>query len=198
MKRLHLFEIEDQRWCPELIRNGITDLLRLIECALGSYRLIIPRLISILTKLRTEEIVDLCSGGGGIWINLCHELDKVGNKTKIHLTDLNPNRASLGSLPVISSGRINIIANPVDATNVPSPLKGFRTFFTSFHHFPPDAARAVLCDVVKRKEGIGIFDEPEEYSKYSIDVSRSLFCFPSSFRQPKPYAPIGSIHGDTG
>jgi hypothetical protein len=28
MKRLHLMEIEDQAWCPEAIRSGLTDYLR--------------------------------------------------------------------------------------------------------------------------------------------------------------------------
>ena len=30
MRRVHLIEIIDQKWCPVSIRNGITDYLRLV------------------------------------------------------------------------------------------------------------------------------------------------------------------------
>jgi hypothetical protein len=41
---------------------------------------------------------------------------------------------------------------------VPSELKGFRTMFTSFHHFSPEEARAILQNAVDAGEGIGIFE----------------------------------------
>ncbi len=41
---------------------------------------------------------------------------------------------------------------------VPRELKGFRTMFTSFHHFPPEEARAILQNAVDAGEGIGIFE----------------------------------------
>jgi len=46
----------------------------------------------------------------------------------------------------------------VDAMNVPPELKGFRTMFTSFHHFSPDEARAILQNAVDAGEGVGIFE----------------------------------------
>jgi hypothetical protein len=46
----------------------------------------------------------------------------------------------------------------VDATKVPPELRGFRTMFTSFHHFQPDEARAVLQNAVDARQGIGIFE----------------------------------------
>jgi hypothetical protein len=41
---------------------------------------------------------------------------------------------------------------------VPKELKGFRTMFTSFHHFPPEQARVVLQDAIDVGEAIGIFE----------------------------------------
>ena len=41
---------------------------------------------------------------------------------------------------------------------VPSELKGFRTMFTSFHHFSPEEARAILQNAADAGEGIGIFE----------------------------------------
>jgi hypothetical protein len=47
---------------------------------------------------------------------------------------------------------------PIDATNVPANLKGFRTMFSSFHHFDSTEARAILQDAVDKKESIAIFE----------------------------------------
>ncbi|MGA2457123.1 MAG: hypothetical protein ABSF85_06120 [Terriglobales bacterium] len=41
---------------------------------------------------------------------------------------------------------------------VPRELKGLRTMFTSFHHFSPEGARAILQNAVDAGEGIGIFE----------------------------------------
>lgn len=48
--------------------------------------------------------------------------------------------------------------NAVDAANVPSELNGFRTMFTSFHHFSPEEARAILQNAVDARQGIGMFE----------------------------------------
>jgi hypothetical protein len=40
----------------------------------------------------------------------------------------------------------------------PKELEGFRTLFSSFHHFEPEQARAILEDAVKDRRGIGIFE----------------------------------------
>jgi hypothetical protein len=42
--------------------------------------------------------------------------------------------------------------------NVPLELRGFRTMFTSFHHFSPLEALAILQDAVNARQGIGIFE----------------------------------------
>jgi hypothetical protein len=46
----------------------------------------------------------------------------------------------------------------VDATNIPKDLHGFRTIFSSFHHFTLAEAREILQDAVRKGEGIGIFE----------------------------------------
>jgi hypothetical protein len=44
----------------------------------------------------------------------------------------------------------------VDAASVPKSLQGFRTIFSSFHHFPDTLARAVLADAVSAGEGFAM------------------------------------------
>lgn len=59
MKRVHLFELEVQRWLPASVRDADTDLLRFTVEAGGVYRPIIPRLKDALTKTASSEILDL-------------------------------------------------------------------------------------------------------------------------------------------
>ncbi len=68
------------------------------------------------------------------------------------LTDLYPNPKS-GSGP-----RIKWLLEPVDAKHVPPKLAGVRTMFSAFHHFRPDAARAILGDAFERRRAICIFE----------------------------------------
>lgn len=46
----------------------------------------------------------------------------------------------------------------VDATRVPESLSGIRTVFNAFHHFDPDAARAMLGDAGRKRQPIAIFE----------------------------------------
>jgi hypothetical protein len=50
------------------------------------------------------------------------------------------------------------LAESVDATNVPSDIKGMRTRFEGFHHFRPDQAKLILNDAIINIEAIGIFE----------------------------------------
>src|ERR1700716_560527 len=50
---------------------------------------------------------------------------------------------------------------PVNANCRPEGLTGFRTMFSSFHHFDPEDARAILTDSFGRREGIAIFEAAE-------------------------------------
>src|SRR5262249_42674310 len=58
----------------------------------------------------------------------------------------------------LSKGAITYRPEPVDATQVPDGLPGFRTMFQAFHHLRPNQARAVLADAVAKGEGIGVFE----------------------------------------
>jgi len=159
MRRIQLAEIIDQKWCPASIRDGITDYLGWFEYFWHMYRPIVPGLKMVLNKLRTDRIIDLCSGSGGPWIHLCKELaDLKEHAPTVYLTDLYPNNSAFESSNDLSSGRILFCREPVSATNVPAHLTGFRTMFSAFHHFPPQMAKSILLDAVRNKQGIAIFE----------------------------------------
>ncbi|HYT82344.1 MAG TPA: hypothetical protein VEK86_02755 [Gemmatimonadales bacterium] len=146
MARLQLIEIHDQPWCPPSLRDALTDFLGFVLRLGRSYAPIVPLLRDAVARAGATRIVDLCSGAGGPWPALRRDVS-----VPVLLTDKYPNRqARTGSLP--------FHAEAVDATSVPRDLRGFRTLFTSFHHFRPAEARAILADAVDRGEGIGVFE----------------------------------------
>jgi hypothetical protein len=154
MRRLHLFEIEDQAWCPAAVRDAMTDYLQFVLQKARPYAAVAPRLEKVLERTGAGEILDLCSGGGGPWPSLLPELEGV----RVRLTDRYPNLAAFESLRRASGGWIEFESEPVDASDVPPRLRGFRTLFSSFHHFPPDRARRILEDAVRKGKGIAVFE----------------------------------------
>ena len=159
MRRLHLIEIHEQSWCPAVIRDCATDYLQYVINAANAYEPIAERLNDAIARAGATRIVDLCSGGGGPWLRLESTLAARHPTVAICLTDLHPNVATnerLSSDPV--GDRLKSYAQSVNALSVPPELTGFRTLFTSFHHFQPSEARALLRDAVASRSGIGIFE----------------------------------------
>ena len=146
MGRLHLFEIHDQPWCPRSLRDALTDFLQFTITLGGSYDVVAPLLRDAIARAGATRVLDLCSGAGGPWRALRHEIP-----VPVLLTDKFPNRVAAAGAPPFHP-------EPVGATAVPAELPGFRTLFTSFHHFRPTEARAILADAVRRGQGIGVFE----------------------------------------
>ncbi len=159
MRRLQLIELHEQPWFPQLLRDEITDALQCGLNLLTTYAPIAPLLQNVLDSTESGIVVDMCSGGGGPWQDLASRLR--GNERppfQILLTDKYPNLGAFQSVRAASGNRIAFHTAPVDAMHVPTELHGFRTMFSSFHHFRPEAARAVLQNAVDASEGIGIFE----------------------------------------
>jgi hypothetical protein len=158
MRRIHFIEIEDEPWCPNSIRDAATDYLQFVIQKANPYQTVLKKLQNALEFTRRTEIVDLCSGGGGPWSNLIPALKFDEPQMKVRLTDKYPNLDSFNRLREFFPDNINFSTESVDAAQVPKNLKGFRTLFTSFHHFRPKQARQILTDAVANNEGIAIFE----------------------------------------
>ncbi len=143
--RLHLVELHDLPRCPPSLRDALTDFLAFTLNLFRMYSPAGPLLRRAIARTGARRIIDLCSGAGGPWEWLA---DQVG--VPVLLTDLYPHARVSGSM--------SIHPDPVDARAVPESLDGFRTLFTSFHHFRPDEARAILEDAVRRRQGIAVFE----------------------------------------
>lgn len=130
----------------------------------GVYRSIVPRLNLAIEASGAERVIDLCSGGGGPWPWL-HRAVRVANgrAATICLTDKYPNIPAFDNAEKDTRGQIAFYPQSVDAANLPAELSGFRTIFTSFHHFPPGEAVAILQNAVDSGQGIGIFEAPRRH-----------------------------------
>ena len=158
------FEFHDQKWFPRNLRDGVTDALQFILSLCGIYRSIVPLLNKAVEATGAARIVDICSGGGGPWLWL-YRLLQVSNGRNINgqtmevcLTDKYPNIAAFENARQKTGGRITFYRGFVDAASLPSELSGFRTLFTSFHHFTPDEAVAILQNAADDCQGIGVFE----------------------------------------
>ena len=158
--RFHLFELEDFPWFPNIIRDLATDYLQFMEARMALHRPVAPVLAEALRASGTTTVVDLCAGAGGPVVALQQELANAGVQARFILTDKYPNLPAFERI-AREHAAIEAHAKPVDATAVPSELKGFRTVFNAFHHFKPDDARAVLKSAVSARQPIGVFEIPE-------------------------------------
>jgi hypothetical protein len=153
MRRRAWFEFHDHPLYPQFLRNLFTEALEALWNRLATYRCVAPRLQKHLQAAGAVQIVDLCAGGGGPWATLYRDFDCV-----ITLTDKYPNIEAFQRLAMESDGRITYWPDPVDAMQVPEDLKGFRTLVSSFHHFDPKSAQAILKDAFDRREGIAVLE----------------------------------------
>jgi len=159
VKRLHLFEFGELEWFPSLLRDMETDLLRFYGSRFNPYGPAVPRLKQVLAQLGCTNLVDLCSGGGGPVVQIHDRLLSAEKyPVSVTLTDKFPNVTAFRQAVWASNGRITGMETPVDATDVPEHLQGFRTLFASFHHFEPERAARILEDAVRKREGIGVFE----------------------------------------
>ena len=160
MRRRHLLEIHEQPWCPQAVRDGATDCLRLIAVIGRQFQGALPPLRRALALSGAQRIIDLGAGGGGPWLALRTQLQtQTGAPIPITLTDLLPNQQAMQAAQAQAPAQIDFIGSPIDATNVPAALQGLRTLFTTFHHFDPPTAQAILQDAVSAGQGIAIFEQ---------------------------------------
>lgn len=164
MRRFHLFELEDQPWLPSSIRDGITDFLQFAVVASDLYGRTITRLQRALQQSGQSRIIDLCSGGGGAWPYLAGALEPQGDTDlTVQLTDIYPNHTAFAALHRRTHGKILSCEEPVNAMAVPARLQGFRTLFSSFHHFKPEQARAILADAVTQRQPLAVLESTQRH-----------------------------------
>jgi hypothetical protein len=184
---LRLFEIHEQTWFPQFLREQVVDGLQMILDVMGTYEPIAQLLRKRLEECGSERVLDLCSGAGGPWPSLMRHFELHSVKPpEVLLTDKYPSTTKLRDLNSPIANRMHFFRHSVDATRIPGYLYGFRTLFSSFHHLNPEDARSLLQDSVSRRQAIGIFEAPAGHTLTLL----SLLFIPTSawlfvpFRRP--------------
>lgn len=159
MENFRLFEFEDQKWLPDFIRKGMMDYLRFVLNTGNLYKPVVPLILDLLQKTKSDQIVDLCSGGGGAIEQIYKSIESKDHlKVSFILTDLFPNIEAYKFIENRTRSVVSYYPLPVNAASVPSNLKGPRTIFSAFHHFDTLTAKMVIKNAVAANEGLAIFD----------------------------------------
>lgn len=166
MGRIHLFEWEDQAWFPTRIRNYMTDFLQFLTNKTRMFSPLAPEIDQLMKASRTNQLIDLGSGGGGGLLSLNEDLQKINPSVRFHLTDLYPNYQAF-QFTQSKARNFKAVPAPVDARNVSKKLKGIRTMFLSFHHFRPQDAIQILQNAVDSSQAI-LIAEGQERSAPSL------------------------------
>lgn len=162
---LRFFEIHEQTWFPQFLRDQFVDELQMVLDVTKTYEPIAHLLRSRLEESGSERVLDLCSGAGGPWPSLLRHFDMNGAKApEVFLTDKYPSASNFHDSESAAENRIRFLSDSVDATQIPGSLRGFRTLFSSFHHLNPDEARGLLQDSADKRQGIGIFEAPARHA----------------------------------
>jgi hypothetical protein len=160
MDRVQLFEFEDLPWFPQVVRECMTDFLSFLgRRGRVMYASFAQRLAAALAATGDDTILDLCSGGGGPALTIAELMrEQTQRPLRVMLTDLYPNLPRLERARLEGLGRVEYRDAPVNATEVPESLRGFRLICNAFHHLPPAAARKCLADAVSHGQGIAVVE----------------------------------------
>lgn len=156
MRRLQAFEFCDLPWIPALFREGFMDCLNNIHRLMEPYRHIAPIIQQWARRLRTERILDIGSGGGAQIATLLKYLDE--DAPQFTLSDLYPQVEAYRALQQrLGASRIAYLEAPAPVAALP-PEHRVLTIFSAFHHLPPQAARDLLEEVVRNRDGLCIVE----------------------------------------
>jgi hypothetical protein len=137
------------------VRHGATDCLEAVISRADIYRPIQAEIFRAIADCGAGRVVDLCSGGGGPWLSPGWRAALAQHAPlTVVLTDKFPSDVLPARLSAVPS--ISCVDFSVDAASVPESLRGFRTIFSSFHHFPDTIARDVLGDAVRCGDGFAM------------------------------------------
>jgi hypothetical protein len=145
LPRLQLFEFNDARWAPAVLRETLVEALsRTLRWGHMLDGLVAP-LGRCLERAGTSKVLDLCSGAGGPADVLCQAMARRGHDVDFLMSDLYPAVSEWEPL-CARNPRLSFVPESVDATNIPKELGAgrVRVIINALHHFPPSLAREVL------------------------------------------------------
>jgi len=163
MKRVQLFEFEDQAWFPSWLRTWMTNVIVVFCRVIG----VVPVLSNVVSRALREQgldrIVDLGSGGGGSMpevLAVVRSEPGLGG-TRLLMTDLYPNRDALSTFNDPAQPECAYQVDSVDATDLAEAPPGLKTMVNCFHHMRPVQARAILASAVEARQPLLVYEMGE-------------------------------------
>ncbi|MEL6865563.1 MAG: hypothetical protein AAFP19_14145, partial [Bacteroidota bacterium] len=163
MKRIQLFEFEDQTWFPHWVRAAMTNLIAVLHRLMGTKAVLAGLIAQARKKHPFSAIVDMGSGSGGIMPDVLAELNKENKQAPLELmlTDLYPNPQFIRFINEQSLPNVQYSAESLDATNLSNTPVGLKTMVASFHHMPPPQAKQILKSAQINQQPILIYEIAE-------------------------------------
>ncbi|MEM9143376.1 MAG: hypothetical protein AAGA86_10345 [Bacteroidota bacterium] len=160
MKRIQLFEFEDQVWFPSWLRACLTNLIVVLQQMMGTPTVLAQLLGRMLRKHNVAEIVDLGSGSGGAMPQVLRILrsQQGTENTALTLTDRFPNAKRVQHFGESAADGIRYLGTSLDARDLASAPSGIKTMVNSFHHMPPNVAREILKSAQENHQPILIYE----------------------------------------
>lgn len=160
MKRMQLFEFEDQPWFPDGLRVLMTRFLVTMHRLMGTRDRIVELLERALARSEAPRVFDLCSGHGGPMAAVLPALRARPGLGELDLTlsDLYPNAAAAEAFNSDGDPATRYLTTPVDATAPGEIGPAVRTMICSLHHMPPDVVRRILTDAAEARQPFLAFE----------------------------------------
>ena len=164
MKRLELFEFEDFDWLPDVIRTGVTNLIKVLHSLMGTTDVLADVITECQKKINFNQIIDLGSGSGGPMINVIDKINKdkeIEKPIELMLSDKNPNTKIVKRINELELPNVKYLRNSVDALEIKNLPNGLKTMIASFHHMSPNIAKKILLYAEDSKEPFLIYELAE-------------------------------------
>ena len=161
MKRIQLFEFEDFDWLPNVIRSGITSLIKVLHRMMGTSQVLAKIISETRDKFDFNQITDLGSGSGGPMIKtltLLNESLPQNQKLQLLLTDKYPNQDVVERINNCTHSNIRYESESVDASLLGESPIGLKTMIASFHHMNPMDAKSILHSAEQSNQPILIYE----------------------------------------
>lgn len=157
MRRYHLLELHEAPWFPPSWRRLFLDGLGYTITRLGMYHHAVGLLASLLQRVESHTVLDLCTGSAGPVMQLCRSTANFGvRQPRVVLSDLYPNVSRFRALRTENPGDVDFYAQPIDARAVPNDayVPRVRTILSALHHFEPQDVRRILADAALHADGV--------------------------------------------
>lgn len=159
MKRWNCREFHETKFCPAVLRDGLTDFLGFFVLYSHIYDPAFERIARLLLHSHEPRLTDLCAGGGIYDRMLVEKLRKsVGDEAiRCTLTDLYPNR-NWARVKELSGNMVDFVASPLSAERAVAELPGVHLMFSALHHFSPEEITGLLRAGAAKRRTLAFFD----------------------------------------